>query len=387
MTISDIFNKIQRYADNISGRFDINDVLDYTNDFVKQMRRDHKLPWTKVQTPFYVYPDVIEYQVPNDFDDLIKPQKNYPANDDTYFKYTTQPELARNTGQWNKIATDFRGNTKFLAIRYPSTGKITTIDNFSTVGSWVRTGSSATVSLDTANYILGTGSIALKLNDTTDVGIENAAYPALDMTDLQFNGTFFCWLYIPALPLTSLTVYWGQSSGNAWQKTSTTQYNGAPFQVGWNMIGMPWERVLSFVGSPTTGAVDYFRLFLDNPQVGTYKFNGFQFKTFEQLNLPYYSIYNFTSAAGVNKEFATAQDDIVLGEIEYLSMAEQYVLMQIAKYQVKDADLAGLAKTDYDMAYLKLRAQYPDLTPRIQTNYYDVSGTRTPDFPSGIVIN
>ena len=370
LKVSDIVTDLQGYTSNISNsNWDISDVYRYLKDFILETRRENALPWTKKSTQLPLFVNVVEYELPSDLSDLIKPQKNYPNKDDGFFKYMTQDELARNIGLWNKLALDFKNSTQILAARINS-GDETLVDALNDSSAWTESGDITEAVDDPVFFLSNNGSIKLTIvNSSGSCALINSSV-SIDLTSYIDSGTWFLDLQAGA-QLSSVEIEYGDTSGH-WINTITKQYCGAAFEEDWNTLGANWQDAIK-VGNPST--IQYITIRINGAQSGVYRLNGLYLRLPDVYKLPYYSIYNFRDTLGALKEYADSQDDVFLGPDEWAKMGEAYVTKKIATYQVKDKDLASEAQKEYVLAFNTLKTKFPELVPKIQTCYYDVSSS------------
>lgn len=380
--ISDIVTRVQNYSNTISqSRFDSTDIIQYTNDYVAKMQRKHNLPWTKTTTPLYVFPNVFNYAVPDDFKNFVAPQLPLTGQqrDTTYYHYTTQPEFARKSFSQNGLAMDFDFTTKLLLVNYSDSCQRELLANpcdaVDDNGHWIASGDASNLQTDSSYFRYGNGSLQFDITNATGISlISNTTVNPTDITAYK-NGSYpFLSVYIPvANPTIQYELQWGSSSSDYFPLVFSEQFTKQPFSVGWNLLGGNWFD-LTPIGTPDLNNMTYLGVkILNAVTASVYRINGFFFRKWVEQTLPYYSSFNFQSNGSLipDKNKATALDDVLLGDNEYIDMAVFFNVMSVAKWKFQDSDLLSLAKADFDEAMQDLMIRYPDLQPMIQTEYFN----------------
>src|SRR3990167_6436066 len=383
--VSNFMSDVREYTQSISaGRLIDTAVRLYLNDFARESRRMFLLPWSRRTTELKVFEGIYNYAAPSDMVTPILPQRQISEDrrDDSYFQGMNQKDFARNNNSQNDFAVTWERTTKLLNIRYKNSlgsSVLHTMDDDNDNGTWSISGDSSTLIKDTGFFRVGAGSLRFNVtNSTNSVVLINSGMTAIDLDDdadisgFRLNSTAFLWLYLPITGLTGVDLRWGSSSSAYWSGVQqTANFDGTAFRVGWNLVGFPWDTATE-TGTVDESAINFARIALTGAATGVnYRVDHLVFKKFEQFDLPYYSNQLFTNSDGTSfKELVTANDDIILGDEDYIDAARKYVSMKAAQYNLKKPGLAEIERQNYQAAIRSLKIRYPSQETKIQSRYF-----------------
>ena len=368
-SIQDIFTKVQNYNNNISYRFDIEDIKLYSNDFVNEMRRSSKFPWNRKYGSLFVFNDVINYPIFDDLEDICSPQDPYPQNDSNNFQETNQDSLAQNVNNFSKITTDYINGKKVIALRYNTGNHDITVDDFSDITKWILSGDASNLFLDNTYTRVGDNSLAFTITNNLGYSKLTNLSLNLDLSSFIDFGSSFLYLFLQAA--TSVNIKFGNNASNTWDVTINNNFDGSDFTLNWNLIGVSFYQSNKIGNPDKTLPVTYCEITINTTTSGLYRLNGFQFKNFKELTLPYYSKNFFKDSAGITKEYCTEADDILLGDNEYDDCCRTWNYMKVAAKKIKDADMITGSTAEYKNALKALRVNYPDLRANKSSMYID----------------
>jgi len=381
VSVSTIADRVRVRINSISGgRVEDSDIREFINNFFRFSRRKYLLPWTKRTQDLEIYDGVTTYPAPSDLVVPIEPQKyiSEDQDDNLNFHSTTQKEFARNLNNQNDFAIDWERGTKFLNIRHSEGiggSTISTLDDVDADGTWSVSGDGSGLDEDTGNFIQGSASLFFNVtNSGNTVTLTNSNFTALDLSEGYENAsTIFFDLFLPVTGLSSVRIRLGSSASNYVQRTVTTNFDGSEEKVGWNLIGLPWDSSASST-SPTLTAINYCQIVLTGTPTGSrYRIDNLRIKKKKNILLPYYSNLLATDSAGTTyKELVTAQDDLVLGDEDFLECCTLWATLDSFKYKIKDKDGVALVQPDLNDALKALATRYPSQEARVSTNYFSL---------------
>lgn len=337
-----------------------------------------------------IFDSVYDYACPTDLkgDRVIdiRPQVNRMANDRFFQLYNEEfdrtkqlsPTQQKFTIQYNASVKTIRIEKGLIAATV-----LNGANDLTANGTWAAGSSASNLTLDTLNYVYGGGSLNFDVSagGAGSTGyLENSTMTAVDLSELEDQGTLFAWAYIPDTSIiTNFILRWGSSSANYWSVTTTTGFGGVAFQTGWNLLSFAWDGAAE-TGTPDSSAVDYLRF--------TVTYNGTA-ETDLRLNsitaqngaiheIEYYSKYLFRTSAGVFQETVTDDTNIVNLDTDSYNVFFSLVSLYCAQ-QVQGQNSAFDLKF-FQEEYDKQRKRYTDkiksqiINP--QSSYYSMPPQR-----------
>lgn len=220
--------------------------------------------------------------------------------------------------------SDYDGFRKILLNTNVNHNKVT-IGNFDSVTNWTAIGDAINIDDDKSDFITRNASLSFDISAVggTTAGVENNTIGNVDLTEyLKGNGTVTVWVKITSTTgLTNFKMRIGSSSGNYYEKTTTTQSDGTAFVTGWNLLKFDLTS-LTETGTVVDTACDYSALYMtkDASKVSEtgYKFDDMILHRGEISNIYYYSGYGWQTSSGTYIKNSTADSDYVnAGEEEY----------------------------------------------------------------------
>lgn len=315
---------------------------------------------TRRVTQFSIYDGLLDYAAVADLkrnkiidirpitDRLISdnPSQTSGKNFDLY--KNVQPTL---------YTVEHRDGVKIIRINKSLTTGITITPVTSLTGSETWTGDVRiqNLAVDTINSIDGSSirfdfnqsagiagfPLLLGLSSTGTTGtITCALATPLDLSLHEDNSDIFVWMYFDdASIITSVQMNWGSDSSNYWSKTGTTAHTGA-FVNGWNLLRFAWTGATQ-VSNPLATAVDYvsFTYTMTTSASGIH-IDNIQSLLGTKYEMVYYSKYLFRSSAGVWKENADAETDIInLDTDSYNLLLQQCEFLALRQFKDQGMDV------------------------------------------------
>ena len=285
----------------------------------------------QINTP--LYDKVYNYALPNDLKDDriidIYPQVHRKLRDRFFQKYNEDFDLykdfAINHGDWT---IEWNNYQKFVRIakklRQPvQVNPATTID---ASGLWAAGGTASNLQNDNLYYVYGNDSLRFDLGTSTnpsDGYLENTTFPAVDLSTESDQGALFAYVYIQnPTTINNFTLRWGSSAVDYFENTTTANFFGNSFELGWNLLKFDWQSSTT-VGNPDFSSIGYLRFNVN---------------------------YDGTAQPNVRLNSITAQ----LGSIYYLKYYSKFLFRDeitgaFKEEVTNDADLINLDTTSYNM--------------------------------------
>jgi len=250
-----------------------------------------------------------------------------------------------------KWAIEYNQGDKYFRILNSLEGRTLNIavnncDSYNGNGTWTAdtTGSDAnTVATDNVNYFEGSGSVSFNITVGQSVNNYATIYnPSLNSTDISDTNDPYLlfYVYLPSITnFTSVTMYVGSDTAatpstkaNYYTFTSTTQFDGSALVVGRNLIGVKLSSATE-TGSVNDAAISYLELRLT--YAGSYTsqtgvlLDAVFFREGQIYQIRYFTNSMVESAAGVAKQYFTADDDITIWnpdtELVFVDLAAGYL--------------------------------------------------------------
>jgi hypothetical protein len=232
--------------------------------------------------------DVSLYYCP---DNVLVPSSLYSNDNKRKFSYRPAKIFHKKSYENNVYTIEYINGIRFLRVRHSEDEDTQMIDTMETVGT--KTGGSPT--LNSHNYILGSGSIEATF---TDAGVEfgDTLATAIDISD-YLKGVVILPAYLTsAKKLASIEVRLKTDDSNYYSMTSTSDSIGDYFTDGWNMMKFEMQNA-SQEGSPDATDIAKWSIVgtTESGETLTIPFDKF---TIQQFNPYYFEFY--THAAFVN---------------------------------------------------------------------------------------
>lgn len=272
-----------------------------------------------------LFTGIYEYAAPTDLKGYgIITIQNQTFEKSRYWNLVPYEQFLRRQ-DYNTIAvSDYDGLRKILLNTIVDDEKVT-IGSFDSVTGWTAIGDAINIDEDKTDFITRNASLSFDISDVggTTAGVENSSVANIDLTEyLKGNGTVTVWVKIASTTgLTNYKMRIGSSSGDYYEKTTTTQSDGTAFVTGWNLLKFDLTSLI-IVGTPVDTLCVYSALYMT--KAGTkvsetgYKFDDMVLHRGEISNIYYYSGYGWQTSGGIYIKNSTADSDYLnAGEEEY----------------------------------------------------------------------
>ena len=178
----------------------------------------------------------------------------------SYLNYRKVPLRQFNTNfEIDSFSFDYTDGLKWLLGNFSTnnaTKIISTMNSVTDDGTWSAADNATNIQTETANYITGSGAIEVDMSaGGTVLSIVNSTLTAVDLTSV--NKLFF-WVFLPSTDYpTSITLRYGSSANDYYASSTTTPFNVASFNQGWNLVSFETGTAS---GSPDIENIDYVKI-------------------------------------------------------------------------------------------------------------------------------
>lgn len=255
----------------------------------------------------------------------------------------------------NIYAIDFQNTAPYLLLRGDigrNEVQLSAADDITSNGTW-------SVSSDATNLRKDEQRLNLSFDSQgsfSTLVATNSTITALDLTSYVNLGRAFVTVNFPSTVPSSVTLRWGSSSGDYYEKSTSFRQNGLSFIPGVNVLGFDWLGA-TVVGAPSYSAITFLEIVFTNSApvaLTNYGIRDFEMRLGDQMDMMYYSKYSVASVLGVYKEEFTATDDVTL-------LQEEEVNLLILKSAMKAAQQIREISADYQIfmnEYMQMKQQY-----------------------------
>lgn len=267
-----------------------------------------------------VHDDVFNYSLPSDYKKIIDliPQDNRNNSDNTLRNTAGYFDVQKLIKQ-KRVSIEGSEGSKVIRINWRSrSGKIlSTLNNLTDNGSWSAVGTASNLAQDTIFKKSGNGSIKFDVAASGD-GIQNTTLTKVDLTLEDEVADVFAWFYVKnstdLANINSVSVIWGNDLTTAfWTGVAqTVQADGSAFQVGFNLIKVPWNTATE-TGAVDPEEVDSAKITFDvDSAITQLRADNILFSIGRNFDFKYYTKYIFQNSAGTLLSRPSSDDDNVL---------------------------------------------------------------------------
>lgn len=198
-------------------------------------------------------------------------------------------------------------------------GSVTTlhrVDSLTLDGAITLSGDASNPTIDTLDYVSGSGSMKFDLDGVTGQAIVTIALTnKIDLSDMKNLGSVFDWIkFSDATRLTNVNLKWGSSSTDFWDKTVTSAQDRAFESDAWMLLLNSWTTA-NTTGTPDATVINYLQITINYTPgtamsgIGLDNITASLGKAYEIVG---YSNSFFTDSTGVTwKETPTSGSDLI----------------------------------------------------------------------------
>lgn len=361
------------------------EITSLFNSQIRLLKVSGEYRGTRLVSPLDVFDTVFEYAAPTAYKatKLFRPTEGYQEID---ILMSNEWREKVSTTNLPIIADEQYTDAKILLIRVPTNESATTLEPFAeyddngTVTLVASTDATNIRTVDGARYKQGSAvafDIDVSASGTNTAGIEKAFTTSVDLSDNEDIGTGFLDIFIPnglVTEMSSIRLRWGSSSGNYWEVTSSTCFNGQEFSRGKNVVAFPWSSA-SETGTPDSSAIDYVQILVSygsgQADVSLIAIQDLRFANPTEYTHEYYSSRFTRSNAGTLQDEFSADDDYSLLEDFEDDMLIQGVVAEIHALKGNYNDSAR-ATTKYGVIYEQMTNNKPSEKQKPSQTYYEM---------------
>ena len=338
---------------------------------------------TSALTP--IFDGVNTYAPPSDMrGDAILGIRPYVGTDtmvDTRLARNQTAEFDRNLF-WEdaegKYAVEYNQGSKILRLlpHFDSATNfvLNTCDSYNGNGTFTASDDANTVATDTALFVQGDGSVSFNITASAGTAtLTNSTMTQVDVSSaVRGRSYLFMDLYLPSsVAYTGLQARFGSDSSNYYQNSVTTQFTGASFVQGWNLIGWSWNGA-STTGTPVNTAWDYFRLQMSylvaiGNQTGV-RVDNLVLRDGDLYEIKYYTKNIVSTNAGAYQQYFVNEDDYLIlneeGEAAFIDFATGYLAPNVMSANGQTFAQIG------QNAIVRYKSRYPSKRKKTVRNWY-----------------
>jgi len=377
--LSTLLNRMNRYQpiSTIEEQYKVNDL----DEAIRTLNRMIKTPWSLKKTTLRVFPDVLEYPVATDHDELafLNTPKQQLMQDRPNFYYTSIQEFYDNPNDRNDLCEIWKNGSKYLGVRYDSISLASQVLSTSkSTSNYTASGDASAITADTVIYLEGANSI--RFTNTVSSGTATVTAACTQFSDTNYkNKYFFISVYLTSAP-TSVTLKFGNDASNYLSASVTTQFSGTAFSANdWNILAFDLNTATT-TGTIDSSAFDYFAISLVGATAGYYYLENAYLRQWTLFDYWYYSTYNIktNSASVADRNYFVDEtaspsyttDLSLVGDSEWADVIT-YEALATGLADEKDGSLYGVIIGKRDTAWEKFLAKYPDMVPLITNTRYN----------------
>lgn len=332
-----------------------------------------------------VYDDVYDYSLPSDFKRIIDlfPQAERELTD-TAQRITARYFDLQKAIREKKVSIEGSEGSKIIRINWRTRSGVvlSTLNSLTGNGTWSAVGTASGLVTDTIIYHSGSGSIKVDIATSGD-GIQNTTLSSVDLTDEDEVGDAFLWFYLKnstdLANFNSITLIWGNDlTANYWTGVAqTAQADGAAFQVGWNLVKVPWSTATE-TGTVAPASVDSCKITVNiDAAISDMRFDNVIFNIGKMFDLKYYSKYIFKNSAGTLLTRPASDDDTVILDNDAMEIfLRECVIACAQQMEGEDSgfDIGWAEKDLYGVGlktglYTKYKNDYPSMAKKAVSKY------------------
>ena len=365
----------------------VNDRQVIVNRAVRYVLGDMDMRSTKRRSQLSpnLFADIYDYTAPSDLKAHkiidLKKQVNRPGSD--FFILVDEQDFDRlKTISSQRIAirdADFNQILRIDGIEGTDKTTIHNGDSLTSNGTWAATADASNLTLDTDNFITGSGSLNFDMAAGGATGyIELTGATQVDLTDFDETGSIFVWVFIPdysdaeADTVTNFILRWGNDSSNYWSRTVTTTNEGLTFFDGWNLLRFDWNGATE-TGTVVPAEIDYLRFTVTkstNLNADTdWRVDDITVRKGDIYDVIYYSKFGWQTSGASYIEESTATTDLLIADTEEVEIIA-FKAAEMASQELKEYTDATYLKKEYQEARDRYKSNYHSEALKLHNNYY-----------------
>lgn len=392
-SLTTIINRLNRYQ-SLAAIAEVYKVQD-VDEAIRAVKRKHRLPFLAKLGTLKVFPNVLLYPIPDDYDYLLyidTDDDTVPYSERMRARYTSLQQFYEDLDYRNVTAEIWDTNTKMIGVRDKSVppGFLSgeqLLDNASSISNYTATLDATDLFLNTVNFVDSANtqsSVQFTNVNVTDEALVEWTFAEGSFTDVNYlRKFFFVYVFMTGIP-SSIELRFGVDNGNYLHRTVTAQFSSQAFKSdAWNLLAFDLNGAPA-VGTINTNSVfNYGAVKLNEAPSGIYNIDTSYLRGWTLLDLWYYSRFivqtNGASApdkqAFIGPEGTYNLDDSLIGDEEWADVIT-YEAMMRGLGDKENKALYDQVVGYRDEALTQMMANYPDAHPlqitqgyRFQTGY------------------
>lgn len=369
----------------------VTNLYNLLNRTARQLLQDVDLMETKrIVQIGQVFNSVYDYSAPSDLkgNRIIDIRQQAGRKGDTWPQRFNQFfDKTKWLANQNMFTIQHNTGVKSLRIASPSQVGPIVLDSTSSATNWLPGALASNVTLDTQFNVAGSG--AIQFDQTGNGYLENSALSSVDLTKHKNISTLFLWVNMPTI-LTSVELRFGSSAANYYLSLQSVRADGTAFQVGWNLISVPWAG-LAPVGVPVITAFNYMRVTTNGASMVGLKIDYPVSILGTILEVEYYSKFLFRNPTTNAFQETVVSDTADLSTILNLDTESYNLYFNLSAYYISQ-QLQGSDATfdtkywmgEYEKSLKRYKNLYPSEIQPVQEAYYSVSKGNYDGFVPGV---
>lgn len=330
-----------------------------------------------------VFTNVYDYAVPIDLKGNkvidLAPQVNRSTWDIWLQAYNQSFDSTKQLSLTDMFTINFNNAIKTIRINAPFLTTPIVVNYASEIqenGTWAVGGNANSLAQDNVNFIGGGSSLSFNLASSGSAGyLENSTMQSVNLTTGLNQGVMFLWTYMQtASNITGVTLQWGSSATDYYQRTVTVTQSNTAFQNGWNLLAFNWNGATT-VGTPDVSDITYMRVTwaYDGTAQTAMRLNVISEDLASIMNMEYYSKYLFRdNITGTFQENVTDNSNLInLDTDSFNLLFNQVAYLAVQQQQGIDAPYDNnFFYQQYQQDLAKYKSMYKSETQKPQARYY-----------------
>lgn len=355
------------------------------DDAISEVKRNTNLPFFLQQETKRVFPDVLLYPVPVDYDYFAYMDTNndlVPYGHRMRANYTSVQQFFEDPDYRNRIAEFFTANTKVLGIRDKNVppGFLTNsilLDDAASTSNYTATQDASNLVLDNVLFTGLASSSVRFLNTPTILNAATVSYTFGPSGFADYKRTYyFVSVFMSGSP-TSVTMKFGNDASNYLIATVTNQFSGQAFQLdNWNLLAFDLNTA-AVVGTINDATFGFAEVTLNGAPAGLYNIDSSFLRGWTLLAFWYYAkfaVQTNLSTRADQEYFQTSPgvyslDSSLVGDSEWADVVMYKALINTLADKENDRLLAYFS-AKYQAAKHQLDMIYPTMKPLVVTDSY-----------------
>jgi len=372
--LSTILNEIDSYQElsRIEEQFKVR----FLDEGLRGLRRKTQFPWTLKKGTLKVFQDVLEYPVPDDYDEMAYQDSQKGAGfygQRARYKYTSVQQFFEDPTNRNTIAEIFDEGTRFLGVNYKDfSASSVLLSQSETQSLFTVSGDATTATLDNVIFKVSNGSMRISITNSSGVATIVDTFTSISDSNYK-QKYYFRWIYLDAVP-TSIELRLQTDNSNYLSSGAlTTQFSGQALKADdWNLLAFDLNEATE-TGTFDSDNIASQAVIFTGASTGEYRLDASYMRQWDLQDLWYYSAFNVkTVGASIAdqqyffKSGIYSTDSSLVSDSEWTDVIK-YDAMTMMSADLKESNLFAFFTAKRQEAWNLLLEKYPSLKPLIIT--------------------